>query len=84
MLGLRRAFRQAGARTVIGSLWRVDDETTAALMREFYANLWHRKEGKLEALRNAQLALLRRNRETTGSEGMPFTWGAFVLDGDWR
>lgn len=84
MLGLRRAFRQSGARAVVSSLWRVDDETTAELMRGFYENLWKRKQGTLEALRNAQLERLRANRARYAGDGVPVTWGAFVLDGDWR
>jgi CHAT domain-containing protein/tetratricopeptide (TPR) repeat protein len=83
LLGLRRSLRQAGARTVISSLWRVSDEATAELMGHFYANLWKRKATVLTALRQAQLTLLAANRERYG-EALPGTWGAFVLDGDWR
>jgi CHAT domain-containing protein len=82
MLGLRRAFRLAGARTVISSLWSVKDSSTARLMASFYENLWLKKMGKLEALRSAQIEMLRRNRTEEG-EGLPSTWGAFVLDGAW-
>ena len=42
----------------MASLWKVDDDATAALMAQFYTNLWTRKLPKLEALRQAQLALL--------------------------
>ncbi len=83
MIGLRRSFRQAGARTVISSLWQVRDDSTQELMERFYENLWLKKMGKLEALRQAQLWMLRRNREEDGA-GLPSTWGAFVLDGDWE
>ncbi len=83
MIGLRRSFRIAGARTVISSLWSVKDEATSDLMTMFYQNLWLKKMGKLEALRTAQLEMLKRNRAEYG-EGLPSTWGAFVLDGDWR
>jgi CHAT domain-containing protein len=82
MIGLRRSFRQAGARTVISSLWSVSDEATVALMTAFYENLWLLGESKLDALRHAQLELLKHNRARFGS-GLPATWGAFVLDGDW-
>lgn len=41
------------------SLWKVDDAATRTLMTEFYKNLWERKLGKLEALRQAQLTMLR-------------------------
>jgi len=83
MIGLRRSFRQAGARTVVSSLWSVKDEATSELMASFYENLWLSDLGKLEALRRAQLRMLEANRREYG-EGLPSTWGAFVLDGDWR
>ena len=53
MLGLRRSFRRAGVRTVISSLWAVEDEATSRLMMSFYENLWLKKMGKLQALRTA-------------------------------
>jgi CHAT domain-containing protein/Tfp pilus assembly protein PilF len=59
VFGLQRAFHLAGARTVVASLWKVDDRATQVLMQEFYANLWHKGHGKLQALREAQLAMLR-------------------------
>jgi CHAT domain-containing protein/Tfp pilus assembly protein PilF len=59
LLGLQRAFQVAGARTVVAGLWKVDDAATRALMAEFYRNLWDGQQGKLEALRQAQLAMLR-------------------------
>src|SRR5262249_5131907 len=48
LLGLRRAFEMAGARTVISSLWSVNDESTAHLMQSFYQNLWVKKLGRAE------------------------------------
>lgn len=59
MLGLQRAFALGGARTVIASHWRVNDAATSLLMEEFYNNLWKKKLSKLEALRQAQLTLLK-------------------------
>jgi CHAT domain-containing protein/Tfp pilus assembly protein PilF len=58
VFGLQRAFHVAGARSVVASLWKIDDDATQALMAEFYRNLWERKLPKLEALRRAQLAML--------------------------
>jgi CHAT domain-containing protein len=84
MLGLRRTFRQSGARTVISSLWSVEDRSTSLLMQGFYERLWLRGQGTLEALRGAQLDMLKRNRIENDGDGLPSTWGAFVLDGDWR
>ncbi len=80
---LRRAFTIAGADTVISSMWKVEDLSTSALMAHFYENLWMNDQGRSEALRNAQLKMLRENRAKGGS-GRPSTWGAFVLAGDWR
>jgi CHAT domain-containing protein len=59
VFGLQRAFHLARARNVVASLWKVDDEATAALMGLFYHHLWQEKLSPLEALRQAQLALYR-------------------------
>jgi CHAT domain-containing protein len=59
LTGLQRAFHLAGARSVIASLWKVDDRATQELMTQFYTNLWIKKQSKIDALRNAQLFLLR-------------------------
>jgi len=83
LIGLRRAFQTAGAKTVISSLWSVKDESTSELMQVFYRNLWQKGMGKSEALRQAQLDMLDENRREHGN-GLPSTWGAFVLSGDWR
>jgi len=84
LIGLRRAFLTAGARTVISSLWSVPDQETADLMGLFYRGLWREKLGTHRALRAAQLEIIQRNRERFGGDARPLTWGAFVLDGDWR
>jgi CHAT domain-containing protein len=59
VLGLQRSFQSAGARSVVASLWSVDDAATKSLMVAFYTNLWEKKLPKLEALRQAQLTMLR-------------------------
>jgi CHAT domain-containing protein len=58
VLGLQRAFHQAGVRAVVASLWSVQDAATSVLMERFYTNLWGQGLPKLEALRRAQLAVL--------------------------
>jgi CHAT domain-containing protein len=91
--GLRQAFQLAGAKSVISSLWRVPDQETSELMIMFWQNLASGKS-KAEALRGAQLAMLRRYdaQETSGSErGLkligdrtrlsPYYWAAFSLTG---
>jgi CHAT domain-containing protein/Tfp pilus assembly protein PilF len=69
VLGLQRAFQVAGARTVVASLWKVDDDATRALMTEFYRRLWNAKDrsAKLEALRQAQLAIRNHYRPAVQS-----------------
>ncbi len=84
LIGLTRAFQYAGARSVLSSLWSVSDESTALLMRRFYGHL---KEGKpkAEALRLAQVELIRTGQAKTGRDfSRPFYWAAFVLNGEWR
>jgi len=84
LFGLTRAFEYAGARSVLASLWKVGDEATLELMTRFYANL---KAGqpKDEALRNAQLTLIRASENGLPARlALPVHWAAFQLDGDWR
>ncbi len=57
VFGLQRAFHVAGCHNVIASLWKVPDQSTAALMAAFYRNLWDRQLSPIEALRHAQLEL---------------------------
>ncbi len=59
VFGLQRAFHLAGAHNVVASLWKVDDEATAALMAIFYDQLWRQHKPPIEALRLAQLTLYR-------------------------
>jgi CHAT domain-containing protein len=72
--GLNRAFRAAGAKSVLMSLWKVDDQATQQLMTEFY-NEWLKGSSKLQAFRKAQLKL----RETYNH---PYYWGAFLAVGE--
>ncbi len=59
VLGLQRAFQAAGCRRVVASLWSVDDAATSVLMERFYHHLWKEKRPTLEALRRAQIDVLR-------------------------
>ena len=59
VFGVQRAFHVAGTKNVVASLWKVDDEATAALMNLFYYHLWEKGEPPLEALHHAQLELYR-------------------------
>jgi CHAT domain-containing protein len=80
VLGLQRAFHQAGARTVVASLWRVDDDATRELMARFYTNLWEKRLTPLESLRRAQLSIL--DDPNFGAGGDPRLWAAWTLSGD--
>lgn len=82
LIGLRRSLRLAGAQHSITSLWRIDDEKTSDFMIEFYRNLWKGGLHIHEALRQAQLEILRKNR-VAFNDGRPSSWGAFVLDSTW-
>jgi CHAT domain-containing protein len=59
VIGLQRAFHEAGARRVVASLWKVDDEATRALMERFYTFLWRDRLDPMQALHAAQLETLR-------------------------
>jgi CHAT domain-containing protein len=59
VFGLQRAFHLAGARNVLASLWKVDDQATAAQMKLFYQKLWQEQKPPLQALREAQLYIYR-------------------------
>jgi CHAT domain-containing protein len=69
LLGLQRAAQIAGARSVVASLWKVDDRETQAFMARFYENLWGRRMPRLEALRETQLAFLRGEVAALGTDG---------------
>lgn len=81
LVGLTRAFIYAGTPTVVASLWKVQDMSTTELMAGFYKNL--RTMNKVEALRQAQLGLIR-NRDTSGflPTSHPYFWAPFILVGD--
>jgi CHAT domain-containing protein/AraC-like DNA-binding protein len=68
------AFIEAGAQSVVSTLWELEDHATARLMTNFYAHLSHHEE-KAEALRRAQLEMLN-------SGVSPYYWAGFVLDGE--
>jgi CHAT domain-containing protein/predicted negative regulator of RcsB-dependent stress response len=77
LVGLARAFMYAGSPSLVVSLWKVEDISTAYLMRHFYLNL---KQGlaKDEALRQAQLKVM------DSEYSAPVYWAPFVLIGDWK
>ena len=77
LIGLTRGFMHAGATRVVASLWKVDDEATAELMKRFYSYMLEKKLPAAEALRRAQLDQMAIRPE-------PFYWAGFVLQGEWK
>jgi CHAT domain-containing protein/tetratricopeptide (TPR) repeat protein len=78
LISLVRGFMYAGARLVLASLWKVDDEATSELMARFYQAMWKEGLQPAAALRAAQLELMSQRRWRH-----PFYWAGFVLSGDW-
>jgi CHAT domain-containing protein/predicted negative regulator of RcsB-dependent stress response len=83
VFGLRRAFHIAGARTVIMSLWSVDDQATRSWMRALYEARLMQHLDTADAVRQASLTVLKQRRAARQSTH-PFFWAAFVAAGDWR
>jgi CHAT domain-containing protein len=78
IIGLTRAFLYAGSKSVISSLWKVDDEATKELMKTFYSEL---QGGKSPA------AALRKAQSTLASDPYwksPYYWAAFILQGEYK
>lgn len=99
IVGLSRAFMLAGSKSVIVSLWSVESNSTATLMKSFYSNL---KPGrsKEEALRLAKqemknqnltssdlsrsVAIAGREKKIQADTSHPFFWAPFILVGEWE
>ncbi|GBO53088.1 hypothetical protein APA_996 [Pseudanabaena sp. lw0831] len=77
-LGLAGMAVRSGARSTIASLWSVEDSATATFMEDFYQELATLGTTKANALRKAQLSLLKNPQFTH-----PFYWSPFVLVGNW-
>ena len=77
--GLARAFRIAGAKSILMSLWKVSDEETKEIMTAFYKNELA-GQSKSEALTNAQLQEREIIKKRFG-EDIPYFWAGFVLIG---
>jgi CHAT domain-containing protein len=70
-------FLQNGVKSVVATLWKVDDHATSLLVSEFYKNL--KTMDAVDALRNAQVKLSQ-----TPKYSHPYYWAGIVLLGDWR
>jgi CHAT domain-containing protein len=75
VVGMNRAFIFAGTHSLMSSLWRVSDVSTAIMMKQFYRN--YMAQGKAESLSRAMQHVKNRYPH-------PGYWGAFVLTGDYQ
>ena len=78
VMSLRRAFRIAGAQTVLASHWEVSDRATEELMTKFI-ELWRSGKPRADAWREAQLSLVHSKDLSS-----PYFWAAFTLTGQWN
>jgi CHAT domain-containing protein len=79
LIGMVRGFMYAGAARVVASLWKVEDEATAFLMKRFYQRMLQDNLSPAKALRMAQLDMMQQKRWQS-----PYYWAAFVLQGEWK
>ena len=77
LAGLERLY--AGAKRVVASLWKVDDDATGEMMGRFYREMLEGNRSPAAALREAQVAMWKQGRWRS-----PYYWAAFVLQGEWR
>lgn len=83
VLGLQRAFRVAGARSVIMTLWPVDDDMSRRYMHELYAQRFGRGASTADSIWNASQKLLA-DRRAAGLSTHPWYWAGFVGSGSWE
>src|SRR5262249_51802642 len=79
IVGLTRGFMYAGATTVVASLWKVDDEATAELMKRFYTEMLQNRKTPDEALRIAQNSIRAMPQWSA-----PHYWAGFTLQGEYK
>lgn len=79
LMSLSNGFLQAGAKTVVSTAWKVDDNATSLLMQHFYNNLIQKRLTPSDSLRKAQLELMQNPQFKS-----PFYWAAFTVQGEFR
>ena len=77
--GFAELAQRKGAKAVLASLWKVDDQSTSRLMTRFYETHQTNKVTKAEALQRAQLSLIADKQFSH-----PYYWAPFILIGNWR
>ncbi len=83
VFGLKRAFTLAGVRTVIMSLWKVDDESSLDWMTALYQSRLRDQLDTAESVRMASRTVLEARR-SKGLSAHPYYWAGFTAAGDWR
>jgi len=79
LMSLNNAFLQSGAKSVVSSMWKVDDSATKELMTDLYRGIVSDGLTASAALRNAQIKMYNDPRFRS-----PFFWAAFTLHGDYQ
>jgi CHAT domain-containing protein len=79
LVGMVRGFTYAGAARVVAGLWRVDDRSTAELMKRFYRGMLKDGLAPAAALRAAQIEMSKHELWSA-----PYHWAAFVLQEEYR
>ena len=77
-VGFTHSFMSAGSKSVVASLWKVDDQATATLMSDFYHSMLQEGMPPLAALRAAKLKMMQDKRWQA-----PYYWAGFVFQGDY-
>jgi CHAT domain-containing protein len=77
-VGLTHGFMSAGSKTVVASLWKVDDRATAILMADFYESMLQQGMSPAAALRSAKLKMMRDKQWSA-----PYYWAGFVVQGEY-
>ena len=83
VLGLQRAFRIAGARSIVMALWPVDDEVTGRYVRTLYREHLQMHRSAAESAWIAARTVLAERR-AAGKSTQPWYWAGFVASGEWK
>ena len=78
LVGLAHGFMAAGSKSVVASLWKVDDRATAVLMADFYDSMLRKGMAPAAALRSAKLKMMRDKQWSA-----PYYWAGFELQGEY-